>query len=1032
MTSAKAQLYSTSLDLARRLDLCASLHPVDAHGKVNRGTGPSPDGMDWKELVRKFTKHNPGREVTAQAALTEHTLHLLLLKSAQSSHYHPSTSHRSDVPSISPSTPPKIAWPPLVLPSDRSTLLVELEALDVLISSGSGSEGERNSAKVIWATGIYAVGDFEKSLEKVGEVRKEVPEDGSGERYGFTLRVLASLVEGEHLLSASIGQGRREEGMVLISLGGAGKVYNDVCDILTKSGGTKDDLALHVVGEDALYRSAFWSRSSSDSSAALIPHRLYLRHSTRWSSSFRPTKTLLIHRSLRSLLHEIGPSRSNPQTWHAEVSENNKAQEAILRRTTSLPSAGDVNLPYLRFLDDVAEGWRIGGSGREGAGEVIEIMYNALTHTFQSQRLLRHLMFALTSKGSYVEAGKALKIYVELFDKARETDAAQVARDVRKFRAKADAATMPVEKIEEKPVQVEVDEDEEEFDIDSDREFVRTLTFGARVSCKYLDDPEKGLKLAERAREIFDEGKDRSLSEDRKEESQIERALGVALGALTAKEADPLTRPARHTLALTHLENAAVLDPNSWETLYHLSYQLAELRQINPALEKARAAVKLNGTSRDCWHLLGLLVGAQKDLGASLQVLETGLDEDTSRADLSDEDGVRGELREDGLPMQVVGAKVNGSGNGNGNGDMPFLAPVVRGNQESVALNGSSHEVENNGNGNGVDGSLLESKLERLPTKSSPSDRLPRDETEILVSEIQIRMTKNVVIEAMEGPEAALLDQQALLAYFSAAYADIRQQPEVTAGPDIVVPSSTLGSSTSTKRSHSILGRRRSTRLSTGPAGDMLGSSLRAPQSTLSVASARSANHTPSLSLTASVVSLDAATQSGTGSSTGPTVETNPRATKLLVDLWLMTAASFRRAGRLDDSRGAIQEAESLDADDADVWVQFALYNIAVGAVDEARISLIKALAFDLSHIAATVLLARLYLASPKQLPYAEGTLETLTQRQGWDVPEAWFELSRCFKGTGRAGREKECLVKALGLEETKGVRPLSCLPRLL
>lgn len=70
----------------------------------------------------------------------------------------------------------------------------------------------------------------------------------------------------------------------------------------------------------------------------------------------------------------------------------------------------------------------------------------------------------------------------------------------------------------------------------------------------------------------------------------------------------------------------------------------------------------------------------------------------------------------------------------------------------------------------------------------------------------------------------------------------------------------------------------------------------------------------------ASVVSLDEGVQST--SSSGPSVETNPRATKLLVDLWLMTAASFRRSGRLEDARGAIQEAEALDADDPDVWVQ--------------------------------------------------------------------------------------------------------------
>lgn len=186
----------------------------------------------------------------------------------------------------------------------------------------------------------------------------------------------------------------------------------------------------------------------------------------------------------------------------------------------------------------------------------LQILYNALTHTFQSQRLLRHLVRVLTTKGSYSEAGKALKLYVELFDKARETDAAQVARDVRKFRGKAHVEKHHHEKTpsegggEKAPAEAEEEEEpvdlEEDFDIDSDRDFVRTLTFGTRVFCKYLDDPAAGLKLAKRARAVFDEKKDPALAADKSEESRIERALGVALGALTAKGAPLL--PLSHSL----------------------------------------------------------------------------------------------------------------------------------------------------------------------------------------------------------------------------------------------------------------------------------------------------------------------------------------------------------------------------------------------------------------------------------------------------------------------------------------------------
>ena len=63
--SGKAGLYATSLDAARRANLYDHVCPVDSHGKVRQGssrTHHSPDGLEWKELVRKFSKHNPQRE----------------------------------------------------------------------------------------------------------------------------------------------------------------------------------------------------------------------------------------------------------------------------------------------------------------------------------------------------------------------------------------------------------------------------------------------------------------------------------------------------------------------------------------------------------------------------------------------------------------------------------------------------------------------------------------------------------------------------------------------------------------------------------------------------------------------------------------------------------------------------------------------------------------------------------------------------------------------------------------------------------
>lgn len=124
------------------------------------------------------------------------------------------------------------------------------------------------------------------------------------------------------------------------------------------------------------------------------------------------------------------------------------------------------------------------------------------------------------------------------------------------------------------------------------------------------------------------------------------------------------------------------------------------------------------------------------------------------------------------------------------------------------------------------------------------------------------------------------------------------------------------------------------------------------------------------------------------------------------------------------------------------------MYYLAKSNLQQAQTCLHKSLSFELDHPPALVLLSKLYLTGckpgdtrqvlSKQLPFAEGILETLTKRQGWDAPEAWFELSKCFQlqqdASGRRKeRERECLVWALQLEETRSVRRWQdAVPRLL
>ncbi len=53
----------------------------------------------------------------------------------------------------------------------------------------------------------------------------------------------------------------------------------------------------------------------------------------------------------------------------------------------------------------------------------------------------------------------------------------------------------------------------------------------------------------------------------------------------------------------------------------------------------------------------------------------------------------------------------------------------------------------------------------------------------------------------------------------------------------------------------------------------------------------------------------------------------------------------------------------------------------------------------------------------------AAGMLAQLTKSQGWDIPEAWYFLSKAYALQGRKEKERAALVAALELSEGRAVR---------
>ncbi|GAA5890105.1 hypothetical protein JCM8208_002699 [Rhodotorula glutinis] len=1003
--SPKGARYAATLESARRLALFTHPSPALAKGALNTAAaqqlaegregggaaiGPAggaaaataqQGGMDWMELLRKFRKHNPAREVTAAAAHVEHLVHSLLSRRTDSL--------ATSLASGASSTPPPPSLPPLVPTSHRGAILPVLDTLASAISSAAPGP-ESDSARAVLAWARYSVGQPGEARQALAGLQSKGRLPAQGEPYDTTLSVLTTAVEGY------LAEDAHSPDAALTAYSRASTLYGQA---LPSS--SSDDVSLHRVGAHALFRLCVLAPSSTQAHTQYLD-RCASAPRLAAERAFPTAERLWVHRALRQL---VSSGSAGTSVEGGAIARSHRAEEALIRRGTSLPPAGETNAVYLRFLDEVVAAWRARGLPRNEAGEVIEILYAALSHTFQSLLLLRHLVRALSIAGRHLEAAKALRLYRDLWDKARETDAKEVAREMRVLRARAwkearaagGGAGEGVEKEKEKGIERSGDEGGREegpydSDIDTDRAFVDTALFGVRLLCRaQVGQPREAVELARRARAVFDEARDDELRADKEAEARIETALGVALGALAAKEASPERRPAQHEEALNHLTSAVTLSPSSFAAHYALAYQLLELRQVSSALEAARTAVERNKRSREAWHLLALCVSAQKDMRGALEVLETALD-----------------IEDDG------------------------------------ALD-------------------VDERWDR-----------PVDETERLAVEMQLRLTKGAVVEYLEGAPAALADQQDVLAFFSSAYLRISDAPRGSAPPTATVAAGAAANSTSSRptsalappiplvngtttdgathklgRTASIVSRRRSVKRQSvavnGNGGAARPDSVNGSLANLSLA--ESSSPTPA-------------------SASRPATDGNALATKLLVDTWLASAASFRRARLHDEARGALGEAEQLDADDADVWSQTALLHLGRGDVAQAREALTKGLSFDPAHVPSRVLLARVYLSAPApsdaaaaavpysaapppppshltspipppasprgglalSLPLAEALLSTLTAHGGWDVPEAWAELARCYRLSEprRADKERECLVWALQLEETRPVRPLA------
>jgi tetratricopeptide (TPR) repeat protein len=172
-----------------------------------------------------------------------------------------------------------------------------------------------------------------------------------------------------------------------------------------------------------------------------------------------------------------------------------------------------------------------------------------------------------------------------------------------------------------------------------------------------------------------------------------------------------------------------------------------------------------------------------------------------------------------------------------------------------------------------------------------------------------------------------------------------------------------------------------------------------------------------------------------------------------------MSAATFRRLGKIEQAKGAIQEAEVKDEDNPAVWVQvrapryhvflilqltgvawqLGLYYTALGHDRHAIDAFHKALFISPDDVSAKVHLCRVYLSpvtnsnqadsakdiDPENVDVAAGMLSHSVEGTAWDVPEAWYFLAKAYGLQGRKDKERQALTLALSLSEQRSMRDI-------
>jgi tetratricopeptide (TPR) repeat protein len=252
------------------------------------------------------------------------------------------------------------------------------------------------------------------------------------------------------------------------------------------------------------------------------------------------------------------------------------------------------------------ENWRLQGSDPNDAKGLVQVLYRAAAKTFQSPRVMRHLMYALEASGNYVDAERSLFAYMLIVENEKKT----LARI-------GNGSSLSTE---QQVIQ----------DIDSDQDTIRTMAAGVRLLVKFQNNGKKAMEVAATMEQS---AKSWNIN-DPEILGAVWHAIGIANSLWSMQSAVPplmrlitaieaASRQTFQSTAITAYMTALSHTPNALETYYQLALQHSIQRNLEKSITALSHALRLKKSHVPSIHLLALVLTAVQDYEKALQTCHT-------------------------------------------------------------------------------------------------------------------------------------------------------------------------------------------------------------------------------------------------------------------------------------------------------------------------------------------------------------------------------------------------------------------------